>query len=100
MARKESVMRSSERLLQRARRWLSSKSSTSDAQALVAEIERNGVRALALRLGVADDSALTAAIDEAARALAKIDILVKNAGVLRLGTLDTLSLKTSTRRWP
>jgi 3-oxoacyl-[acyl-carrier protein] reductase len=67
-------------------------SSSASAEKLVAEIERNGGRALALKADAADASALTAAVDEAGRSMGKIDILVNNAGVLLLGPLDEFSL--------
>jgi 3-oxoacyl-[acyl-carrier protein] reductase len=68
-------------------------SSGAGAKALVASIEKNGARALALQANVADPAALTAAIDEAARVFGKIDILVNNAGVLLLGPVDAFSLE-------
>ncbi|MBP0592265.1 SDR family oxidoreductase [Paraburkholderia sp. LEh10] len=68
-------------------------SSAAGATQLVAEIEKNGGRAIAFKADVADSSALTAAIDEAARVLGKIDILVNNAGVLLMGTIDSYSLE-------
>ncbi|HTJ91756.1 MAG TPA: SDR family oxidoreductase [Pararobbsia sp.] len=68
-------------------------SSADSAKQLVADIEKNGGRALAIKADVADAAALKAAIDEAGRALGKIDILVNNAGVLYLGPVDAFSLE-------
>jgi 3-oxoacyl-[acyl-carrier protein] reductase len=64
------------------------------AQALVAEITAQGGRALALRADSADAAALSAAVDEAAKAFdGRLDILVNNAGVAVMGPLETFSLE-------
>ncbi|MGU7785063.1 SDR family oxidoreductase [Burkholderia sp. PU8-34] len=68
-------------------------SSGVEARELADSIEKSGGRALALQADVADASALTAAISEAARVLGKIDILINNAGVLLMGTVDSFSLE-------
>jgi 3-oxoacyl-[acyl-carrier protein] reductase len=62
------------------------------AQALAANIEAAGGRAIALQADAGDATALTQAIDDAARRFGKIDILVNNAGVLLMGNIDTFSL--------
>jgi 3-oxoacyl-[acyl-carrier protein] reductase len=62
------------------------------AEALVAEIEAAGGRAIAIQADAADADALTRAIDRAAAHFGRLDILVNNAGVLLLGSLDEFSL--------
>jgi predicted ATPase/DNA-binding winged helix-turn-helix (wHTH) protein len=62
------------------------------AKTLVAEIESNGGRALALQADVADAATLRAAISEAGRALGRIDILVNNADTQFMGLFDDFSL--------
>ncbi len=62
------------------------------AQALAAEIETDGGRALALPADSADAAALRAAIDRAATAFGRLDILVNNAGIAVMGALDAFSL--------
>ena len=68
-------------------------SSGAPADELVRSIEAEGGRALALKIDSADAAALTAGIDEAARKLGRIDMLVNNAGVFLPGTLDDFSLE-------
>ncbi|MBT2336092.1 SDR family oxidoreductase [Variovorax paradoxus] len=68
-------------------------SSGAPADELVRSIEAEGGRALALKIDSADAAALTAGIDEAARKLGRIDVLVNNAGVFLPGTLDDFSLE-------
>jgi len=63
------------------------------ADALAAEIEAQGGRALALRADAFDAAAIAAAVDAAADRFGRIDIVVNNAGILRLGTLDTFSME-------
>ncbi|MBV7458038.1 SDR family oxidoreductase [Acidovorax sp. sif1233] len=67
-------------------------SSEAPAQALVAAIEADGGKALALRADSADAQALAQAIDGAARTLGRLDILVNNAGVAVAGELDSFAL--------
>ncbi|GLS05057.1 3-ketoacyl-ACP reductase [Chitiniphilus shinanonensis] len=66
--------------------------SAPQAQALAAELEAAGGRALALQADAADAEALTQAIATAAARFGRIDILVNNAGVAHLGPVDALSL--------
>ncbi|EJL31281.1 dehydrogenase of unknown specificity, short-chain alcohol dehydrogenase [Caulobacter sp. AP07] len=66
--------------------------STEKADALVAEVARLGRRGVALRADAADPAAMSAAVDEAARALGGLDILVNNAGIWRGGPIDDLTL--------
>jgi 3-oxoacyl-[acyl-carrier protein] reductase len=68
------------------------KGSTAQARALAASIEAAGGRALAIQADAGDATALTQAIDDAARHFGKIDILVNNAGVLLMGNIDSFSL--------
>jgi 3-oxoacyl-[acyl-carrier protein] reductase len=69
------------------------KGSTAQAQALAASIEAEGGRALAILADAGDASALTQAVNDAARKFGRIDILVNNAGVLLLGPIDAFSLE-------
>ena len=72
-------------------------SSSAPADELVRSIEAEGGRALALKIDSADAAALTAGIDEAARRLGRIDVLVNNAGVFMPGTLEDFSLENFDR---
>jgi 3-oxoacyl-[acyl-carrier protein] reductase len=63
------------------------------AEALVAEIEAGGGKALAVQADAADAAALTRAIDGVADRFGRLDILVNNAGILRLGTIDRFALE-------
>ncbi|PRE15084.1 SDR family NAD(P)-dependent oxidoreductase [Burkholderia multivorans] len=62
------------------------------AQAVVAEIETLGRRAVAIQADSADPVAIRAAVDRAADTLGGLDILVNNAGIFRAGSLDALTL--------
>lgn len=55
------------------------------ADAVVTRIESKGGRAVAIRADSADAAAVTASVDEAARALGRLDILVVNAGIVTEG---------------
>lgn len=68
-------------------------SNEAPARALAAEIEAAGGRALALRADSADATAITAAIDGAARELGRLDILVNNAGVAIMGEVGSVTLE-------
>ena len=50
------------------------------AEAAAAEVERGGVKALAVQADVADDSACRSMVAEAERAFGGLDVLVNNAG--------------------
>ena len=66
------------------------RSSADEARAVVAEIERLGGRALAVRADVADHAAVKAMVAEVAETLGGLDILVNNAGLaLRQRFVDT-----------
>ena len=50
------------------------------ASAVVAAIEKNGVKAIAIQADAADAEAVKAAVEKAVAALGKLDVLVNNAG--------------------
>jgi 3-oxoacyl-[acyl-carrier protein] reductase len=50
------------------------------ASAVVAAIEKNGVKAVAIQADAADAEAVKAAVEKAVAALGKLDVLVNNAG--------------------
>ena len=56
-------------------------SSPEKARAVVAEIEKLGVRGLAIQADSADADAVKAAVDKTAAELGRLDILVNNAGI-------------------
>ena len=60
--------------------------------ATVAAIAQAGGRAVAIDCDVRDPASVAAAAERSAAALGACDILLNNAGVLRFGTLDELSL--------
>ncbi|KML51814.1 oxidoreductase [Burkholderia cepacia] len=62
------------------------------AQAVVAGIEAQGRRAVAIQADSANPVAVRAAVDRAAEAFGGLDILVNNAGIFRAGTLETMTL--------
>jgi NAD(P)-dependent dehydrogenase (short-subunit alcohol dehydrogenase family) len=66
-------------------------SDTGSADRVVAQIEENGRRGLALRADSADQRALEQAIGTIAASLGGLDILVNNAGIGRYGMIDELS---------
>jgi len=68
-------------------------SSAAAANHLVAEIEKAGGSAFAIKADVANAASLTDAINETANRLGRVDILVNNAGVLRMGTLEVFTLE-------
>ncbi|WP_067826000.1 SDR family NAD(P)-dependent oxidoreductase [Actinomadura kijaniata] len=63
------------------------------AAAVVAEIERRGRRALAIRADSADPGAVTAAVERTAAELGGLDILVNNAGIAPYGPLEDARLE-------
>jgi 3-oxoacyl-[acyl-carrier protein] reductase len=62
-------------------------SSPERAQQVCEEITKEGGKALAIKADAADQSAVRAAVRQAAEAFGKIDILVNNAGILALGSI-------------
>jgi 3-oxoacyl-[acyl-carrier protein] reductase len=63
------------------------------AEALVAEIEARGGKAIALKADASDAAALARAIDNVAERFGRLDILVNSAGVLLMGPVDQFSLE-------
>jgi len=68
-------------------------SSKEKAETLVAKIEAEGGKAIAIQADSADAVALQAAIDRAARDFGRLDILVNNAGILLRSPLETFPLE-------
>ncbi|MEU7584812.1 3-oxoacyl-ACP reductase family protein [Micromonospora sp. NPDC049230] len=60
------------------------------AATVVKQIEALGRRALAVRADAADPSAVRGAVDRVAADLGRLDILVNNAAVFPVGTMDEL----------
>lgn len=67
-------------------------SSPDAAGAVVAEIESNGGKALALRADSGDADAVKGAVDETVKVLGRLDILVNNAGVVAVAPIQEFSL--------
>lgn len=58
------------------------------ASALVKELEKEGVKAIALQADQADPAQVEAAVQKAGKHFGKIDILVNNAGVFAEGSIE------------
>ena len=67
------------------------RSSAKDADALVAELEEQGARAVALQADVSDPAACRPLIERVAQELGGLDVLVSNAGVEHFGSLDSIT---------
>jgi len=63
------------------------------ASGLVATVESGGAQALAIEADSADPGAIRHAVTRAVERFGSIDVLVVNAGLLRMGTIDTVSLE-------
>ncbi|RWR02241.1 3-ketoacyl-ACP reductase [[Pantoea] beijingensis] len=61
--------------------------SAADAEALVNEIEKNGGRAITAQADVSDAAAVARMFDAAEAAYGGVDVLVNNAGIMKLATL-------------
>jgi len=59
------------------------------------EIGNLGVKAIAVKTNVADSASVTQSVDEAVKALVKIDILINNAGI----TKDNLLIRMKDEDW-
>lgn len=62
------------------------------ARELVTEVEAAGGKALALRSDSADADAIRGAVDRAVQELGPLHVVVVNAGLLRTGTIESVSL--------
>jgi len=69
-------------------------SSTEQANSLVEQITNKGGNALAIKADAANQEAVRAAVQQAAKHFGKIDILVNNAGILRFGPLESVAPET------
>lgn len=63
------------------------------ARDIVAAIEAEGGQALAIEADSADPGAMRTAVDSTVAHFGALDVAVVNAGVLRLGTVDAVSLE-------
>lgn len=66
-----------------------------EAQALVAELEEDGRRAIAVRANVAEESEVDSLVAQTVETFGRVDILINNAGISR----DGLSWKVSSEDW-
>ncbi|WP_025597413.1 SDR family NAD(P)-dependent oxidoreductase [Burkholderia sp. WSM2230] len=62
------------------------------ARAISAELRETGAVAQAFGCNVSDEASVAAAADEVRAALGPVSVLVNNAGVLRVGSLETVSI--------
>jgi 3-oxoacyl-[acyl-carrier protein] reductase len=74
-------------------------SSPEKARAVVAEIEKLGVRGLAIEADSADASAVIAAVDKTAAELGRLDILVNNAGIYLPSKFEEASAEDMEQMW-
>jgi NAD(P)-dependent dehydrogenase (short-subunit alcohol dehydrogenase family) len=62
-------------------------------ESVKAEIEGAGGKASVARADVSDPASISAAVKMLTKALGRLDVLVNSAGILRLGSIETLSLQ-------
>jgi len=67
--------------------------SAARAAEVVAAVEGLGRKGLAIQADSADADALTAAVDQAASALGRLDVLVNNAGIFPRATVEEMSVE-------
>ena len=63
------------------------------AESLVADIQANGGRAIAVAADVSDDAAVEGMVDRVAAAFGPVTVLVNNAGISHQGTLENYDPK-------
>jgi 3-oxoacyl-[acyl-carrier protein] reductase len=73
---------------------VNARSSLDEARSVVKEIESRGGKAVALLADVSDESAVDAMVASALGALGRIDILVNNAAVRDVSTIDEIDYAT------
>jgi len=66
-------------------------SSPERAQQVVADVVKAGGKAIAIKADAADQAAVRAGVQQAAKEFGKLDILVNNAGLLALGLITEIS---------
>lgn len=66
-------------------------SSSKDAEKVVAEINNNGGKAIAIQADIAKTADIDRLLAETKKAFGKLDILVNNAGVFKFAPLDQLT---------
>jgi 3-oxoacyl-[acyl-carrier protein] reductase len=71
---------------------LNARQARDEIDAVRAEIERGGGRAIALVADVTDEKAVARMVDEAQRAFGRVDVLVNNAAVRKEAPIDTIDL--------
>jgi 3-oxoacyl-[acyl-carrier protein] reductase len=64
--------------------------SSEQANSLVEQITKDGGKALAIKADAADQEAVRASVQQAAKHFGKIDILVNNAGIIVLGQITEI----------
>jgi 3-oxoacyl-[acyl-carrier protein] reductase/pteridine reductase len=69
------------------------RSSEAEAQATVAAIREHGVRAMAVHCDLGDAACVRRAVEETIGKLAKIDLLVNNAGIFETLPLESIPLE-------